>query len=352
MAVTVSILPMRPAEDAAAAVAAGDIVAGSAASLGISVSCVDRFDSANRRGLGAYIELAKPRITRLVTMTAAGGFGLSLVGRGITWSAVAIGLVGCIVGTALASAGANAMNQCMEVERDGRMNRTRGRPLPSGRVSLFGAVAFGVVLSVVGPIILLVSCGPSAALVCFATVVSYLLWYTPLKPVTSLNTWVGAVPGALPPLIGWCACAWIESPSVAAGLTEPGGWTLFVLMFVWQIPHFLAIAWMHKDDYARGGYRMLPLQDAAGTHTVAQIIGWAVLLVGASVAPWWFMPERLSIVYAAVAGLSSLAFLAMAARLTSDRSAKRARKVFIASIIHLPILLVALVVDATVKAWS
>jgi len=335
-----------------AATATLEVATESAAVLRISASCVDEPGAAKQGGWGTYVELAKPRITRLVTMTAAGGFGLSLAGRGLGLAEVALPLVGCIVGTALASAGANALNQCMEVGRDARMKRTSARPLPSGRLSLASAVVFGLVMSIAGPLILLITCGPSAALVCFATVVSYLLWYTPLKPVTPLNTWIGAIPGALPPLIGWCACAWLASPSSLAGLTEAGGWTLFGLMFVWQIPHFLAIAWMHKDDYARGGYRMLPLQDTVGTHTVAQIMVWAGLLVVASVAPWWFMPDRLSIVYAIVAAASSLAFMGLASGLVSDRSPKRARKVFIASIIHLPVLLLAMVIDATARAWS
>lgn len=300
----------------------------------------------------AVIELAKPRITRLVTLTAAVGFGLSALGREANWTTWVIAAGGCLAGTALSSAGANALNQCMEVDRDARMLRTMTRPLPAGRLTRRDATLAGVGFGLAGLALLWACCGVPAMLVSLVTIGTYLLVYTPLKTVTVLNTWVGAVPGALPPLIGWAAAAAVTSPEAAwSSLAQAGGWSLFALMFVWQIPHFLAIAWMHRDDYARGGYRMLPIVDESGGLTAAMVAAWAVILLPATLLPWWSLGDRLTPAYGVVAGLSGLVFAAGAGLLIRDHSRARARRVFIASIIHLPLLLLTLVIDAGVRVW-
>ena len=310
-----------------------------------------------RPTLAVIIELGKPRITKLVVMTAGVGFVLGLLSRTWTWFDVLLAGIGCLLGTALSSAGANALNQCMEVARDARMVRTAGRPLPSGRLRPVHAWLAGGVMAVAGLIILLALCGPAAAAVSAITIACYLLIYTPMKVLTPLNTWVGAVPGALPPLIGWCAAAWAakaDAQSVQVWwhpLAFAGGWSLFALIFVWQIPHFLAIAWMHKDDYARGGYKMLPLHDDTGALTSAHMVAWAALLVPAALLPWLVVPGTLSLGYAVIAAASSIAYLGLTLWLAASRTRKRARIVFLTSIMHLPLLLVALVADGLLTAW-
>lgn len=322
--------------------------------------------------LGTVMELGKPRITKLVTMTAGVGFVLGVLGRSGAKLDIAMAGLGCLVGTALSSAGANALNQCMEVARDARMQRTANRPLPSMRLRLAHGWLAGGLFCVAGLVTLLALCGPAAAAVSGITIACYLLIYTPLKVLTPLNTWVGAVPGALPPLIGWCAAAWATGGAGGAGaaagawwkpLADAGGWSLFALMFVWQIPHFLAIAWMHKDDYRRGGYRMLPLRDESGALTTAHMVAWAALLLPAAALPWAALgglehgfaqslgSGRLSIVYPIVALVSSAAYLGMTLWLAAERSRARARAVFIASIMHLPLLLVTVVADGVLSAW-
>lgn len=303
--------------------------------------------------LGAVNELTKPRITRMVVLTAGVGFALSSIGRGGTLGPMLAAGVGCLIGTALSSAGANGLNQVLEVARDARMNRTAHRPVPSGRLGRGAGLVAGLTLGVAGLLVLAVTGGPAAAAVSLATMAIYLGVYTPIKPLTVLNTWVGAVPGALPPLIGWCAAAWAADRGAGwAALAEPGGWSIFALMAVWQIPHFLAIAWMYREDYARGGYRMLPIIDPDGRVTARQVVLWSAILLPASLAPWWAMPGRVSWVYALVALLTGAAYVALAAGLLRDRGRDRARRVFLASVAHLPVLLLALVADAALGAWS
>jgi protoheme IX farnesyltransferase len=333
--------------------------AAAAAALGAAASCVEAPATA-ARGLSAFVELTKPRITRLVALTALGGFALSASGRGLSWPALLAGAVACTAFTAAASGGANTLNQCMEVSRDALMRRTRQRPLPSARVERPAAVAFGVALCLLGVAGLWWACGAAAAAVCAATIASYLFLYTPLKPRTVLNTWVGAVPGALPPLIGWVAAAG-SGGGAWSSLYERGGWALFALMFVWQIPHFLAIAWMHREDYARGGYRMLPIVDPTGRATVGQVVAWSMLFIPASMLPALWSGGRVSMVYGAVALVSGVAFACFAwARLsradgdgggpgTGRPTEAQARRVFIASVVHLPVLMLALVADAALR---
>lgn len=313
-------------------------------------------DRPGPRRLLAVMELTKPRITRLVTMTSLVGFVLSIRARsGWTNADLAVSVLGCIAGTWLSSAGANALNQWYERIRDARMRRTAGRPLPSLRLSPAAALAAGVFLSLAGVGLLCILCGPAASLVSLATILVYVCLYTPAKPLTPFSTLIGAIPGALPPLIGWTAAAAVAAPLAAsrdawAGLFEPGGWTLFALMAVWQLPHFLALAWMYQDDYAAAGHRMLPLYDRTGRLTAGAILFFTILLIPATLAPAIWMPDRLGWPYIAIASATGLLFLASSIRLALAMNAVNARRVFLGSVMHLPILLLAMVGEVVVRA--
>jgi protoheme IX farnesyltransferase len=290
--------------------------------------------------LRAYVELTKPGITRLVTITSGVGFVMAAVLRSWQGGELALTAVGALAGTAISASGANALNQWLERDRDARMRRTARRPLPQGRVSPAAAAVTGSGLCVLGVMVLWLMCGPVPAMVSLATILSYLLLYTPLKPVTPLATLVGAVPGALPPLIGWTAAAPGQG---LASLEGAVGWVLFAIMFVWQIPHFLAIGWMYRDDYAAGGYRPLPVLDPTGERTARSILAWSAALLAVSLAPAMFMSAIPAGAYAVLAGAMGVAFLAMAAKLRGSLDRADARKMFLASIMHLPVLLVVLV---------
>ncbi|MGH7130400.1 MAG: heme o synthase [Phycisphaerales bacterium] len=307
----------------------------------------------------AIVELGKPGITRLVTITALVGFVLAAVARPLAawqqggWGAITLTLAACVVGTVLSSGGANAINQWMERHRDALMKRTARRPLPQGRLTAGSALWAGLAMSIGGIVILAAFCGPAAAAVSLATILVYVLLYTPAKVLTPLNTILGAVPGALPPLIGWCAAqfpvlGWAHSFDA---LTQPGGWSLFALMFVWQIPHFLSLAWMYREDYAAGGYRMLPVVDADGSLTARTMLGWAIMLIPATLLPVLLLRGGAHIgwPYAAVAVLSGLAFIAVVVPFARSRQPLAARRVFLASIMHLPLLMVALVIEALTR---
>ncbi|MCC6678879.1 MAG: protoheme IX farnesyltransferase [Phycisphaerales bacterium] len=295
----------------------------------------------------ALVETTKPRITRLVTITSIVGFVMAAIARTWTFESLATLAVAAIAGTALSAAGANALNQWMERRRDALMRRTAGRPLPRGNVAPAAVLATGIGLGIAGVSLLLAFCGPVPALVSLACILVYVLAYTPLKPISPIATFVGAIPGALPPLIGWSAAS--AAPGFAP-LLEPAGLSLFAIMFIWQIPHFLAIAWMYQDDYAKGGFRVLPLLPNGGPRTARTVALWTLLLVPATLAPAWFMPDRLGWAYLTIAGVSGVAFAWLAARLVIHRTRPAARRVFFASIIHLPLLLVAMVGEALIRA--
>ncbi len=298
--------------------------------------------------LDALIESGKPGITKMVTITAGVGFLLEMLSRtGLdTPHLIKTGL-GAIAGTALASAGANALNMWYEADTDAKMHRTRARPIPSGRLTRRQTVKLGLWLSVVGVLLTMLLAGTAAALLCLLCVVSYVLLYTPMKTRTVLNTLLGTIPGALPPMIGAAAA----SPGLGyMRLFSPVGWSLVALMTVWQIPHFLAIAWLYRDDYARGGHRMLPILDASGRLTSAVIVTTAVLLIPASFLPVYAADGLLGLPTLIAAGVTGIAYLALCLRLAARRDDRAARMVFIASIIHLPVLLVVMVADAGVRA--
>ena len=297
----------------------------------------------------SIVELTKPRITRMVTITSGVGFILGAVTQHWeTWD-LTLRAIACLAGTALSASGANALNQWWERDRDAIMPRTRARPIPTDRVTPKQALAWGVIFSIAG-VALLALIGLAPALVSLATILIYVLLYTPLKPITTTNTLVGAIPGAFPPLIGWTAAAsgnallggWAGMQS----LLDPGGWSLFELMFVWQIPHFLAIAWMYRDDYAKGGYRMLPISDPDGGITATTIFTWSIVLVPATMAPAILLRDRVGFASLLAAALLGIAYVALCYRLWRTREVKHARAVFFASIMHLPLLLLIFVLDA------
>ncbi|MCC6660721.1 MAG: protoheme IX farnesyltransferase [Phycisphaerales bacterium] len=295
----------------------------------------------------SFVELTKPRITKMVTVTAAVGFGTGALARSWSWGELIVSGSVCLIGTALSSAGASTLNQWMERDRDAAMPRTVGRPLPTGRVTPSEALSLGVSLCVLGVVVLWAGVGLVPAMVSLTTILWYLLLYTTSKPLTPLSTLIGAVPGALPPLIGWTAA---RSDLGTAALMDPGGWSLFLLMFVWQIPHFLAIAWMYRDDYAAGGYRVLPSVDPDGSRTAATILAWAALLIPITLAPvvlmgWSGAGGGPGPAYAVVAIVTGGVFFWLAARLARTRTREHARAAFLGSIIHLPLILVVLVAD-------
>lgn len=308
-----------------------------------------------------FLELTKPGITRMVAITVGVGFGLGwIVSRdarpGAPPADPATDALRCfftLLGASLASAGAGALNEWWERDLDARMRRTAGRPIPSGRLSARQALLTGALCAAAGVGLLFVLVNAAAAALAAATIASYILVYTPLKPRTTLSTLVGSVPGALPPLIGW-AGGW----SAAAGSTgaawnsgfdsllHAGGWSLFFLLAVWQVPHFLAIAWMHREDYARAGHRVLPVVDPSGVRTAWTCLLWTLLLIPVSLFPIAAMRAQLGALSAGVAFAFGLVFLAAAAALARSRSRAAARRLFFASILYLPLVMAALVADA------
>ncbi len=304
-----------------------------------------------------FAELTKPRITKLVVVTTMIGFAMGamvhgqggVAGRSVT--AMVVLAAATAIGTALCSSGASALNEWLERVRDAAMTRTADRPIPAGRMTAGAGLFVGAALSVLGLLILLVLTNWAAALVALATIISYVVIYTPLKPVTPLATIVGAAPGALPPLIGWTA-AWQHG---AFGLDHPGGWSIVALMTVWQIPHFLALAWKYRDDYARGGHRVLPVVDPSGVSTATTTVVWSAALIPVSLAAvlamrWPGGEGLLGWPYAIVALVLGLAMLIAAIRFARLRDDRSASLLFFGSIAYLPLLLIAMVGDAFATA--
>jgi protoheme IX farnesyltransferase len=278
-------------------------------------------------------ELIKARLTLLVVLTTLVGFYL---GAG---SVVDVRLmVNAVFGTALVASGAAVLNQVLERKHDARMRRTAGRPLPSGRVTPNAALMLGVVLSVAGLAWLLFTVNPLTALLGASTHACYIFIYTPLKRITVLNTLVGAVPGALPPLMGWTA---------ATGELAAPGLSLSGLIFFWQLPHFMAIAWLYRHDYAGAGFKMLPGIDPRGRRTAASAIRNSFALVVASLFP--FLLGVAGKWYLTVAVAAGLGVLAMAFRFGRHLNPGAARGLFLASIIYLPLMLGMLVADKGAK---
>jgi protoheme IX farnesyltransferase len=282
--------------------------------------------------LGAYLSLTKPRLVLLVLVTVAVGFLLGARARGA--HAALLPLAATLAGTALVAGGAGALNQWIERDRDSRMRRTANRALPGGRLSAAEAAAFGTVLVLAGTIILLVGANLLATFFALLTFFLYLCVYTPSKRWTTLNTVIGAIPGALPPLIGWGA---------ATGRLGVEGWTLFLIVFLWQFPHFLAIAWIYRDDYRRAGFRMLTVDDPRGRKTGRQAVSYALALL-----PVGLLPATVGLagpVYFAGALLLGLWYLSEAVRFCQDAGDRRARSLLRASFVYLPSILILLLLN-------
>ena len=243
-------------------------------------------------------------------------------------------LFNTLAATALVAAGAAALNQLLEREYDAKMRRTQDRPLPSGRLQPATVMIFGGVSSVAGLVYLALAVNLLTSVLGAVTLVSYLFIYTPLKRVTWLNTAIGAIPGALPPLMGWTA---------ARGELSGEGWALFAILAFWQIPHFFAIAWMYRDEYAKAGFVMLPNVDAGGRRTAQQTVSHTLALLIASLAPFAF--KMAGTVYLAAALVLGAGFLWCAIQFSRQLTLARARQLFLASIIYLPLLLAVMVWD-------
>ena len=273
--------------------------------------------------LADLVELTKPRIAVMALVTVAVGY---LLGAGA--DARLVPLLHVLFGAGLVAAGGSALNCWLERDADARMRRTANRPLPAGRLSPELAAGFGLLLTLTGTVHLALTLpSVAAALAAAATAALYVGVYTPLKSVSAWNTVVGAVPGALPPVIGWCA---------ARGSLSAEGLGLFVILFVWQLPHFYSIAWMHRDDYARGGMRMLPVVDSLdGRLTGLATAATGGLLVLATLAPLPFLGGWAGWVYAAGAVPLSLWFLARCVRFARRRTHPNARSVLRGSLVHL-----------------
>jgi protoheme IX farnesyltransferase len=273
--------------------------------------------------MGDLFVLTKARLNALVVFTTAGGYYLAspapLDGLAMLWTSV---------GTALVASGAAAMNQVAEKDADRLMRRTKARPVADGRMGTTEGSVIGLGLTVAGLALLAVVAGWLATAVALATSVIYVAIYTPLKRRTSFATVVGAVPGALPPLIGWAAAR--------GTLLEPLPWSLFLIMFLWQMPHFLAIAWMFKDDYARAGMPMLPVVDKGGLLTGHQAVLWAATIIPFSELP--YLLGLTNAVYAIGALVIGVLQLVVAVRFARSRAVPDARRLFLASIIYLPLL--------------
>ena len=284
---------------------------------------------ASRSAAADYVELIKPRITTMVVLTTVVGFIVGARGR-FTGSVLAATLLG----TGLVAAGSAALNMLLERRTDALMLRTRNRPLPAGRLRPADALAWGLLLTAAGLLLLAWRAGTLAAAVALVTWATYLFLYTPLKTRTSLATIVGAFPGALPPVIGWAA---------ATGRLEPGAFVLFAILFLWQIPHFLAIAWIYREDYARGGLPMLPVLDPEGRMTGRQAVANTLALTLISLTP--AVAGIVGRVYLVGAALLGLGFTAMAVNAAVVRSTRAARWLFLASLVYLTALCALLLAD-------
>ena len=276
-----------------------------------------------------YLELTKPRITILIVICTAAGYGF---GCGNSFQLLT--LAHALIGTALLASGTAALNQWYEVDSDAKMRRTRNRPMAAGRIKRDHGFVFGTLVSVVGFAELWHGANLLAAALGLFTLLSYLLLYTPLKRRSQLCTIVGAVPGAMPPVIGYVA---------AGSKLDAGALALLLIMFVWQFPHFDAIAWMYREDYARGGIRMLPVIEPDGQSTAMRVVVCSVLLIPISLIPSFL--GMTGSLYAAVAIVAGLLMLYFGARLAHEKTNAGARAVLLASVSYLPALLTILVFD-------
>ncbi len=304
------------------------------ASVQSSASSIPALGSAGateKSWVAVYADLFKARLTLLVLLTTLVGFYLGYRGP------VDYGLMfHTLLATTLVAAGASALNQLWERQFDAKMRRTQDRPLPSGRLQPATVLLIGCWTAVLGLLYLGLAVNLTACLVAAASLLIYVFVYTPLKRVTWLNTLVGAVPGALPPLIGWTA---------ARGQLGVEGLALFGIQAFWQIPHFMAIAWMYRDEYAKAGFKMLPVIEPDGRRTARQALVFALALLPLSVCPFLF--HTVGPVYLSAALLLGLAFIGYAIQFSRQLTLPRARQLFFFSILYLPLLLTVMALDKT-----
>jgi protoheme IX farnesyltransferase len=269
-----------------------------------------------------YIALTKPRITWLILMSTGIGY---FFGARAGWHFLT--LLNTIIGTGLIASGTAALNQWYEREADAKMKRTQARPLPSGRLTPKNALAFAIVISAAGFAELFIGVNALTGWLGLFTLLSYLFVYTPLKQRTPHSTTIGAIPGAMPPLIGYAA---------ASGTLTWDAWILFAILFLWQFPHFYAIAWMYREDYERAGIRMLPVVEPDGVSTARRILLYSSILIPISMLPTFFVMT--GNLYAICALALGLFFLYTGVRVRFDRSRQQARRVLLASVMYLPVL--------------
>jgi protoheme IX farnesyltransferase len=283
---------------------------------------------APRQGLVSDLaELVKARLTLLVLVTTAVGFYLGSEPP-VDYRA----LLHTVFGTAAAAAGAAALNQWWERRLDALMQRTKTRPIPAGRMAPVQALVLGAALSIFGVVYLAIVCNALSAILAAITIVIYIFAYTPLKRTSTANTAVGAIPGAIPPMIGWAG---------ARGHLDLGAWSLFVIVFLWQMPHFFAIAWMCRDDYSRAGFRMISSDDSSGERSASQSVFFCILLLVLAGLPAFVGVA--SYIYQPIELVLGGLFVAVAMRFLKRRTPSAARLLFFASIAYLPLLLAALV---------
>lgn len=288
-----------------------------------------------RSGFGGalrdYMELSKARIVFMILITTGAGF---LLAGSFAWLA----FVNTLIGTALVAGGTNALNQFWERDLDARMARTRKRPLPSGRISDRAALVYSVGISVVGIVYLALAVNPLASVLTLSTLLSYVFIYTPMKTRSTWCTLIGAVPGAMPPLIGWAG---------ATGSLSVSAWLMFGLMFMWQMPHFLAIAWIYRDDYARAGFEMVSVGDDEGARTSRQAVVYSIALLAVSVVPWFLGLANLA--YFAGALLSGGALLWLSGQFARNRTMASAKKLFMMSNVYLLVIMILLLAGSTIQ---
>jgi len=290
-----------------------------------------------------YRELFKLRVTLMVTLTGWAGFYLGSMRSGI--SSLQPGLVETLIGISVVSAGSAALNQAIERRLDAKMKRTADRPMAAGRIGLAHGITVGLLAIVLGTLWLTRETNLITGGLTLFTAFLYVAVYTPLKRVTTLATFIGAFPGAMPPLLGWTA---------ARGVIEWQGVALFAILFVWQFPHFMSIAWLYREDYGRAGIRMLPVVQPDGWSTALEALSYAVLMIPVSLVPFWLhMDGKLYAVAALVLGLVYLGYTIRFTRITRARNATESRMVardlLKVSVMYLPLLLAALMLNALGK---
>jgi len=282
-----------------------------------------------RTRIAAFVELTKPRIAFMLVLTSAAGFYIGTKGS-FDFALFA----NAMIGIALLAFGVATLNQYIERDIDALMERTAGRPLPTGKITPMEALVFGILQCAVAELYLYVLVNPLTALLGSTVIIGYVFLYTPLKTRTSASTAIGAIPGAMPPLMGWTA---------ASNEITIGAWALFVLLFLWQFPHFLAIAWMYREQYAKAGILMLPVVEPEGKITARQIVLFTIMLVPVSLAP--FFLGFAGVVYLFGASILGIWFLFESIQTARAKSVTKARRLLMVSVLYLPLIFGLLVLD-------